>query len=114
MGAAYVPPSAALVGVRRMTRAQHIALGRLLGFPDCCVRQWVDDLATGGGQATRRGSITLRVRTREEAEAMLPAIHALGVTWTLEDWTSDLRVCYVPCDVCAIRHAMSVEVWKHQ
>lgn len=101
-----------------MTREQHIAVGRLLGFPDCCVRQWVDEL-DDGWQATRRGGITLRVRTREECRRLLPAIHALGLDWTLKQMLDDARVCYVPCDTCAIRGAMAndprfrvgTEVW---
>ena len=84
-----------------MTRDQHIQIGRILGFPECCVLAWVDDPEPG--QALRRGSITERRRTPAECARLDAQVSALlGRPW--DGCRPDPYVKYVPCEACRVRH----------
>jgi hypothetical protein len=47
-----------------MTSATHRRIGQILGFPECCVEEWVS--YRGIGQAIERGSIDRGPRPEDE------------------------------------------------
>lgn len=72
-----------------MTPDQHRRIGALLGFPSCCVEAWV----RGETAAMSHGSILVRERTPEEADAINAEVSAmLG-----REWTGAGAMQYVPC-----------------
>lgn len=84
-----------------MTPDQHRAIGRILGFPECCVEAWVNDHTAAG---IRRGCIVARHRTLAEARALYTWIMGeVAPPWAPDALTQDLRVCWVPCDACAAK-----------
>jgi hypothetical protein len=73
-----------------MTVEEHVRCGTLLGFPLCCVRQWVDEMPPRGegDQAIRRGTVHGRPRTRAERVNL----RLVGVRG------QHPQQLYVPCD----------------
>lgn len=97
-----------------MTADQHRAIGRILGFPSCCVEAWIADLADPAAEppAAARGGIHERMRTYHEVEALHAAVSALlGRPWGGFDNGSngrrftpgagDMEKSWVPCVQCA-------------
>jgi len=81
-----------------MTDEQHRQLGKLLGFPECCIEAWIADPLPG--QGIRRGYIHLGSRSLEEARCLNAQISAiLG-----RKWRTDGEIRYVPCSSCRARH----------
>lgn len=79
-----------------MTPDQHRAIGRILGYPECCVEAWIAD----GDRLPNRGVMVERLRTPSEAIALAGQVSdLLGRTWPRPPAppTHDLRKAYVPC-----------------
>lgn len=81
-----------------ITADQHREVGRILGYPPCCIEAWVTD--PEGGQATRRGARYGRPRTPDEAEECNRLVtELLGYDW---DWAERIPH-WVPCEACRAR-----------
>lgn len=73
-----------------MTDERHRYVGRMLGFPDCCVEYWINDPFPHAG--IRRGSVRAK---RSDAE--IQKAKELGGNFTV----GDCRVKeWVPCPNC--------------
>lgn len=82
-----VPPEP---GVRDLTPDEHTLVGLLLGFPECCVAQWVQ----------HRGPIPAgRLRGKIEGPVRTDFIPGLPPRFC----SPGMRMIYVPCDLCAAR-----------
>jgi len=88
-----------------ITPEQHVAIGRMFGYPECCIAEWV---AAPRHASIRHGSVILRPRRPDEYHELLPrALEILGDrarVW-LHHALSDPYVKYVPCSACAWRAA---------
>jgi hypothetical protein len=86
------------------TPSQHYRLGLLLGYPECCVSEWVSKLGRPGpGQGVERGRATVdrAPRTDAEYEQMRPQLEEIlgvdcAVAWVIAAKRSP-QVRYVPC-----------------
>jgi hypothetical protein len=79
-----------------VTSPDHALIGRLLGFPECCVEEWVADRARLVMSAVDRGAIHGRVRSLHEVEQLLLS----GVPEHIFSGPFDVasrEKCYVPC-----------------
>lgn len=84
-----------VLGRLLITRENQRELGLLLGYPECCVNEWIADANSGNwGQARRRGSVTTHTRSSEEIAALV----AQGVP--PEAFHGDPDARYVPCSAC--------------
>lgn len=73
---------------------QHRALGRILGYPECCI----DAFLEGPEQAARhRGTIFVRYRTPEERETLKIQARIIAGFEGLPDEVFR-EVEYVPCE----------------
>lgn len=87
-----------------MTADQHTAIGRILGFPDCCVERWVESFGSGTALACLRGSINPGQRSEPFAQYVHGRIsELLGRPWGYcsSGHPDDLEVVWVPCEACA-------------
>ena len=83
---------------REISREQHAAIGRILGYPACCVAEWVAECGSGDC-AVRRGTLTVRRRPPAEVRRVEEEVSALlGWRWSM---LSDTRKRWVPCTACA-------------
>lgn len=81
-----------------MTDDQHREIGRILGFPDCCVEAWI--ASPSCELAKRNGGRTERVRSLAEAQRLDAQVSVLlGRPW--RGCQGDRRKHYVMCDACA-------------
>lgn len=79
------------------TDADHIVIGSILGFPECCVTSWVE---APSGLKGRVGGYTERNRRPGELSELCNQVSAfLGREWRC----TDERKHYVPCLDCAAR-----------
>lgn len=82
---------------------QHRKLGTILGFPPCCVEEWIVNRHMAGA---RRGCIVARTRTPDEIDALLPGLTDVfyGRVAEAREWLDsmrrDPRKCWVPCTPC--------------
>lgn len=75
---------------------QHRAIGRILGFPSCCVEAWIAGLGSDPPQGVDRGCIMERYREPAEGVRLDAAVSSLlGRPWSA--CTRDPRKAYVPC-----------------
>lgn len=77
-----------------ITDDQHRQMGAILGFPECCVEEWI---CTPIGAGTRRGVQRGTTRTpAEQAQANQQITVLLGRPWAfagpIKEW--------VPCSKC--------------
>jgi hypothetical protein len=85
-----------------VTADQHRAIAAILGYPTCCVEQWIAEAGSSPGPAIERGSITLRRRSEDECVRLSARIRVEAYAgWQDRSLTGDSRVCYVPCSRCA-------------
>lgn len=82
------------------TDEQHIRLGAVLGFPSCCIAEWIEDTWQGIASGAERGSVTLRVRSDAEIDDLRPRLDAITHPGWTDSMKYDPRVCYVPCRSC--------------
>lgn len=80
-----------------MTDDQHRAVGRILGYPECCVEAWV---AGPLNAAQARGAVTERLRSREEAAELDREVTAL-LGRPFRGCSAHPHKRYVPCPSCA-------------
>jgi hypothetical protein len=84
-----------------MTADQHRAIGRILGFPSCCVEAFVADVPHGIPSGAERGVVIERDRTVEEMRALAQRVsELLGRPWPtggFDPLLEDMRKAYVPC-----------------
>jgi hypothetical protein len=97
-----------------MTDDQHRQIGAVLGFPECCVEAWIENLRSG---AAPLANVTGHYDERERPLLEALAVHVagssiLGRLWGADRdgtlcssrWVGgDLTKRYVPCIPCAQR-----------
>jgi hypothetical protein len=77
-----------------MTNNQHRVIGSILGYPSCCVEEWVLGRNCAG---IRRGSVFVRYRSKQEVKSLNRKISSfLGYPWS--SGNNEMR--YVPCSKC--------------
>lgn len=77
-----------------ITDEQHREIGRILGYPSCCVEAWIADRTES---SIRRGSIVERYRSDKEMKEINQQVsQVLGRPWA----SSTNRKLYVPCPAC--------------
>lgn len=90
-----------------MTAEVHRQIGAALGFPSCCVEQWIADRRTEVASAVERGSVTLGQR--------LTRPQGLPPGWCTDYYGNDTlvgsEITYVPCSDCAGPHTEGWESW---
>jgi hypothetical protein len=90
----------ALIAGYSISDDEHREIGRILGYPACCVEEWIADRGTRQGD--RRGSNAgIRRRTPAEiADLTRQVSELLGRDWT--GVRNDPYVRYVPCSACMV------------
>ena len=82
-----------------LTSDQRRQVGKLLGYPECCVEAYISDIEQGAFPGNMRGNVCLGQRTTEEAARLDAEVSTLiGRPWALV--STDLKKSYVPCDGC--------------
>lgn len=74
-----------------LTDDQHREVGRILGYPPCCVEAFVT-----GGTARSRGVVCGPDRSCEDLRRTeIEVGEVIG-----HEWENDASFCYVPCEAC--------------
>lgn len=97
-----------------MTAAEHTRVGLALGYPPCCVRQWVEEVEAHGPApwaleecaGFKRGGVYLGYRAGVPTVFRERDGHAFDAPGE--------EIVYVPCDVCAGPHTPGWEPWARE
>lgn len=74
-----------------ITADQHRIIGHLMGYPECCIEEWVND--PDPLQGVKRGAVKLGWRTPKEIERLNAEIsELLGFQWDCAG-----NIVFVPC-----------------
>lgn len=83
---------------KRIAPEQHHQMGLILGYPLCCVEEWVLCCIVHGHPYAERAAVSVRVRNATEiVEIETKISELLGRPWKMVN--ADMR--YIPCAQCA-------------
>lgn len=92
----------------RFTDDQHRAMGKILGYPSCCVEEWIRDIKTSSVPlGILRGGHFIRHRSPEEVKEVEGKISfLLDRPWSM----GSREMIYIPCFACKDYHDSQKEI----